>query len=1000
MFTFGLPLQKYFTDLLKHKHIFACGGGNICYNDHMNKIVSVLKKYMYVVAIFITVSIVLNVSFSNFFVTSNNNKAAEMYIGELKYSINIEGENTNILTVPTGETIIDVKVKNLNSVDTYYKLLYLNNTNVTIKYYESTTDTYTNITNYDKPSGSIIGNNSNNIKLLITNSSTSSQSVSFTMKGGYITNTLKDVTIPSDYSEITLVETPSANTYFCLTTATLEQGYQFLDSIYTYSYKQEQKQINNIVRWANMDKDGWGVVLTDKKSTKNVSMPICTYINNKPVVSMSYMFNGSNAKYLNLGSSDANYNTSKVTNMKGMFANTDTKSISIDSFDTSNVTDMSEMFYMSKVANLVDINVLNLTKVLTTNRMFFHSTIDYIDFGATTSSVNMDMSYMFAGVTTDYISLDQMNLRQVATMEKMFYQANVADTIWITDVYSYYLNNVTDMFTDCTVKTIDLSGSTFTTLKSISKLFYNNSATTLNLDGITFRDLTNITDVFKGSKATTINLNNTRFLSLTNMSELFYNNQNVKTINMSGMVANSVTSLSNMFLNCTADEINMSNAKLGKVTSMYTLFYHLSPKIINLSGLTAGSLTEVQNLFYESNVDLIDLSNASFSSLTSTRSMFNGVNATTVDLSNMANESVTYMGAMFSESSIDNLILKNFNTSNVINMSGMFSGVGTNTLDLSSFDTSKVTNMTYMFNTTGIKTIYVSSKFNTSNVTSSDFMFSNSSKLVGGAGTTYNSSYVDKTYARIDTASTPGYFTDEADKPAEPNSFSTDSWATIVNAVRTNNTSKYNVGDTKTVDMGTYGTHTLRISNMSTPTECSTSGFSQTACGFVLEFEDIITTKAMNSTDSNVGGWSASSMYTFVNNDIYNSLPIALKDGIINTVTISGHGNTSGEENFTSTDKIYLLSTGEVWADGASSFTWDSARTLTRQLDYYKMKNVTTSNYGNAIKENEGSAGRWWLRSTNSGNFYTFFIVNTNGNWYNFNASYYTSGVSPAFRIG
>ena len=45
------------------------------------------------------------------------------------------------------------------------------------------------------------------------------------------------------------------------------------------------------------------------------------------------------------------------------------------------------------------------------------------------------------------------------------------------------------------------------------------------------------------------------------------------------------------------------------------------------------------------------------------------------------------------------------------------------------------------------------------NVTSSDYMFGSNASLVGGNGTKFNSSYVDKTYARIDTANTPGYFT-------------------------------------------------------------------------------------------------------------------------------------------------------------------------------------------------------------------------------------------------
>ena len=201
--------------------------------------------------------------------------------------------------------------------------------------------------------------------------------------------------------------------------------------------------------------------------------------------------------------------------------------------------------------------------------------------------------------------------------------------------------------------------------------------------------------------------------------------------------------------------------------------------------------------------------------------------------------------------------------------------------------------------------------------------------------------------------------------------------------------------------MGDYGTHTLRIANTTTPSECSTTGFSQTACGFVLEFEDIITTKAMNSTNTNVGGWPASSMYTFVNTDIYNAIPEELRNGIIDTTVVSGHGSTSGETNFTSTDKVYLLSTGEIWANGTSgSITWDSARTLTRQLDYYKMRNVTTSNYGDAIKKNGNSAAWWWLRAAYSTTTNSFSTVDFYGRYNYLNSASGSGGVAPAFRLG
>ena len=232
-------------------------------------------------------------------------------------------------------------------------------------------------------------------------------------------------------------------------------------------------------------------------------------------------------------------------------------------------------------------------------------------------------------------------------------------------------------------------------------------------------------------------------------------------------------------------------------------------------------------------------------------------------------------------------------------------------------------------------------------------------------------------------------------------SFAEDSWDTIVSAVKSNDTSVYKVGDTKEVDLGTYGTHTLRIANTSTPSECSTTGFSQTACGFVLEFADIITKHNMNDTNTNVGGWPASSMRTFVNNDIYNAIPSEIKNAIIDTTVVSGHGGTSGEENFTSTDKLYLLASGEIWSDWktSSGAEYDTAKDLTRTLDYYKNIGVTTSNYSGAIKKNGTSADYWWLRTATSTTASIFIRVSYGGDWYDGIANN-SNGAAPAFRLG
>ena len=231
-----------------------------------------------------------------------------------------------------------------------------------------------------------------------------------------------------------------------------------------------------------------------------------------------------------------------------------------------------------------------------------------------------------------------------------------------------------------------------------------------------------------------------------------------------------------------------------------------------------------------------------------------------------------------------------------------------------------------------------------------------------------------------------------------PVSFANDDWATIAAAAKSGNyKGKYNVGDTKEVDLGSLGKHTVRIANTSTPAECSQEGFSQTACGFVVEFADIITKHVMNSTRTNVGGWPASSMRSYLSTDIYNALPTDLQGVIVNTKVVSGH-HMDDTANFTSTDKLYLLSTAEVWAQGTSNtITNDTGRDNTRQLDYYT--GVTTDSYSKAIKQLNGSNANWYLRTAHFYYTATFYYVYSSGAWDVTGNASVAGGVSPAFRI-
>ena len=221
--------------------------------------------------------------------------------------------------------------------------------------------------------------------------------------------------------------------------------------------------------------------------------------------------------------------------------------------------------------------------------------------------------------------------------------------------------------------------------------------------------------------------------------------------------------------------------------------------------------------------------------------------------------------------------------------------------------------------------------------------------------------------------------------------FQKDSWATIAANVKSGNTSKYNVGDTKEVDLGELGKHTVRISNMSA---CE-SETSETACGFVVEFADIITNQKFNSTNTNVGGWRDSELRTYVNGTIYNALPSDLQNVISTTKVISGHGKTSGETNFETQDKLYLLNAQEVW----STNDYDTSVGTSRQLDYYKNQGVTASSYAGAIKQYNGANSKWWLRSAYSSfNAYDFLYVSIYGGWA-CDGAFISNGVSPAFRI-
>lgn len=242
----------------------------------------------------------------------------------------------------------------------------------------------------------------------------------------------------------------------------------------------------------------------------------------------------------------------------------------------------------------------------------------------------------------------------------------------------------------------------------------------------------------------------------------------------------------------------------------------------------------------------------------------------------------------------------------------------------------------------------------------------------------------------------------------EASTFATDTWEEIANNVKSGNASKYRVGSEKEVEIGGKS-YTVRVANNTTPEECTREDFSQTACGFVVEFVDILMTGSMNSTSTNVGGWSSTEARELANGVYFSYLPSDLQKVIIDTNVISGHGSSDtnasrADGNWESTDKLYLLSAHEVYEDGTSISisTFDTAWNNTRQLDYYKARNVTTDGHcSSAMKwyNIDDTAYPWWLRAADSGSSSFFIGVSDNGDLYG-SSAHNTIGFAPAFRIG
>ena len=534
----------------------------------MQKIMDFTKRYIGVISIVLALSIILMYSLSSFIVSDDNHRAAEMYVGQLKYNLTLDGTSTNTVTVPTGTTKVDVIVTNLNRTNTYYKLLYADNSNVEVYYLEEATSNGVK-TSYNSSGDSLSVDSTSKIKLKIVNNATNEQTITLKVSGGYGTNTLADVEIPSGYSEIPKGEDIDPTVKYCNTGGDITQGTEYKDGTYTYVYKEEYT--GDLLGWFNLfSLDGWGVTLTDKESTAPVTEAPCTYINDKPVVSYSNIFLKSKANSFDL----SKFNTSEVTSMSYMFSGTVATSLDVSNFNTSKVTDMGHMFATSTLTSIKGLENLDTSNVKSMSYMFGSSKLTSLDLSNFDTSKVTNMKGMFSGSKATSLDLSSFDTSNVTDMGSMFSYSEITTINGLDKFNTSKVTNMSEMFNTTKFTSLNLSNFDTSNVTNMARMFaYSESLASLNLSNFNTSKVTTMERMFSNVPATSIpGLEKFNTSNVTNMSYMLAVTK-LTNINLTNFNTSKVTTMSGMFSSAKAVTIDLSSFDTSKVTDMSNMFY-------------------------------------------------------------------------------------------------------------------------------------------------------------------------------------------------------------------------------------------------------------------------------------------------------------------------------------------------------------------------------------------------------------------------------------------
>ena len=534
------------------------------------------------------------------------------------------------------------------------------------------------------------------------------------------------------------------------------------------------------------------------------------YLNTSEVTDMSYMFTGISLESLDV----SHFNTTKVTNMSNMFHGCEfLTSLDLGSFNTSNVTDMNSMFtYCQSLTNL-DLSNFNTANVTNMNDMFSNcSGLTSLDLSNFNTANVTDMGYMFNDCRSlTSLDLSNFNTANVTIMNGMFRNCSGLTNLDLSNFNTANVTNMNDMFNHCYgLTSVDLSSFNTANVTDMGYMFYDSrSLTSLDLSNFNTSSVTKMSGMFlECNSLETIYVGDgwstdavtqsadmfTDCMSLIGGMGTTYDPNHVdKTYaHIDGGPSNpgyftdpAVPSEPEAYACFTPSDSTLTFYFDSRRRFRSGTTYDLNTGLVQPDWLQLGtsvshvvfdaSFAEARPTttfsWFESMSNLVSIAGINYlntEDVTIMASMFTECSAlTSLDVSHFNTDKVTDMNGMFiSCIGLTSLDVSNFNTENVTDMNNMFGNCrGLTSLDLSNFTTETVNNMRYMFYyCNNLTTIYVGNGWSTAAVTNSDKMFYRCTKLVGGNGTTYDSSHINADYAHIDGGpSNPGYFTGKVD---------------------------------------------------------------------------------------------------------------------------------------------------------------------------------------------------------------------------------------------